>query len=434
MTDLRSFDEPAEATAFDRGRRIYVLLLLTLVYTFNFVDRQVLVILAEPIKHEFGLKDWQLGFLTGTAFALFYATLGIPIARLADRLHRVNIIVAALTIWSTMTALCGLTTNFVQLAAARIGVGVGEAGGSPPAVSLLSSYFNPRERATAMGIYSMGATVGILLGFVIGGLVNQRYGWRVAFMVAGLPGILLAVLLKWTVPDPSRENVGNSGAQGIVPPLRQTIIILWSIKTYRLLNMAVVTTGIAVYGFMVWIPIYLIRRFGLTPGEVGTAIGLIAGIAGSAGVFLGGFLADAFSKIDQRWKLRLPALTTLVFPPLILLVMSANSAKTAMMMLVPAYALALAYTGPTWAVLQTVTPAHMRAMAAAVLLFLVNLVGLGLGPQIIGIISDILPPSIGTSALRYAIGMVCSVSVAASLFYYRASNSLQTDIQAVAAQ
>jgi MFS family permease len=432
MAIVRSSDERIERSWFESGRKNYVLLLLALVYTFNYVDRQILIILAEPIRSEFGLKDWQLGFLTGTAFALFYATLGIPIARLADRGNRVNIIVAALTIWSAMTALCGAASGFVQLALARVGVGVGEAGGSPPAVSLLSSYFSPQHRSTAMAVYSVGATVGILLGFVIGGLVNQHYGWRAAFLIAGVPGLLLAVLLKSTVIDPGRTPMGDLGAPDSVPPFIQTLTILWSIKTFRLINFAAVAAAIAVYGFMVWVPIYIIRQFGLTTGEVGTAIGLIAGIAGSTGVFLGGFLADLFSKIDQRWQLRIPALTTLMFPPLILLVINASTAKAAMVLLVPAYALALAYTGPTWAVLATSAPAHMRSMAAAILLFLVNLIGLGMGPQLIGIISDIMPASMGASALRFSIAMVCSVSAVASLFYYLASKGLRTDNQSAA--
>lgn len=224
--------------------------------------------------------------------------------------------VAALTIWSAMTALCGAVNGFFQLAVAQVGVRVGEAGGSPPAISLLSSYFSSQHTSTAMAVYSVGATVGILLGFVIGGLVNQHYGWRTAFLTAGVPGLLLAALLQWTVVDPGRTPKRVPGAPDSVSPFIQTLTTLWSIKTFRLINFAAVAAAIAVYGFMVWTPIYIIRRFGLTTGEVGTATGLIAGIAGSTGVFLGGFLADRFSKNDQRWQLRIPALTTLMFPRL----------------------------------------------------------------------------------------------------------------------
>ena len=402
--------------------------MLFLVYTSNYVDRQILIILAEPIKAEFGLKDWQLGFLTGTAFALFYATLGIPIARLADRWHRVNIIAISLTIWSIMTALCAVTTNFIQLAAARIGVGIGEAGGSPPAVSLISNYFHRKQRSTAMGIYSLGPTVGILIGFVVGGWVNELYGWRVALLVVGIPGVILAVLVKLIVKEPDREIPPSLDGANSIPPLGRSLAILFSIETFRWVNLAATAAAFTIYGFMVWVPIYLIRHFGLTTGEVGTAIGLIAGFAGSAGVFLGGYMADFFSKYDNRWQMRLPALTTLIFLPLMLFVLNAATAKVAIFLLVPTYMLALAYTGPTWAILQTVSPLNMRALAAAILLFLVNFIGLGMGPQSIGILSDILQSGAGTSGLRFAIGVAGVGSLVASFCFYLASKSMKEDI------
>jgi MFS family permease len=426
---LVSDDKVASATFFG-GHKTYVLFLLFLVYTFNYVDRQVLIILAEPIKREFGLKDWQLGFLTGTAFALFYATLGIPIARVADRLNRVSIIALALSVWSGMTALCAVTSNFAQLALARVGVGVGEAGGSPPAVSLLSTYFNRGQRSTAMGIYSLGATVGILFGFVVGGLINVHYGWRAAFLAAGAPGIALAALLKWTVREPRSELLGKLGSPRSAESFGQTFRVLFSIRSYLLLNIATVAAGITVYGFMVWTPVLLIRRFALSTGEVGTAIGLIAGIAGSAGVFFGGLSADYLAKADQRRQLWAPAVTSLLFWPLIMLAVNAPTAKSAFVVLVPAYAVALAYTGPAWAVLQSVTPPHMRAMAAAVLLFLVNLIGLGMGPQLIGILSDLLRSEPAYAGLQRAIVIVCSVSLLASVFFYLTSKSLKVDLHA----
>lgn len=421
--NARTPEEGAAASLFS-GHKGPVLLLLSLVYTFNYVDRQILIILAEPIKAEFGLKDWQIGFLTGTAFALFYATLGIPIARLADRWHRVNIVAIALAVWSTMTALCALTMNFVQLAAARIGVGIGEAGGTPPAVSLLSDYFNEHQRATAMGIYQLGSTVGILIGFVAGGWINQLYGWRVAMFVVALPGILLAIAVKTMVREHARTVAVGAGA---ILPFGATIRTLLAIRTFRWVNLAAVAAGFTVYGVMVWTPVYLIREFGLTTGEVGTAVGLIAGVAGSAGVFLGGYLADAFAKQDRRWLVWLPAATTLLFVPCVLLVVNAPSARAALVLMVPTYILALAYTGPTWAALQTVSPPNMRAIAAAILLLLVNLIGLGLGPQMIGVISDLMNGNSGTTGLRHGIEFAATFSVLASLCFHLSSRSLQID-------
>jgi len=419
----------AESEPFFAGHKTYVLFICFLVYTFNYIDRQILIILAEPIKNEFGLSDSQLGFLTGTAFALFYATLGIPIAHLADRLNRVNIIAISLSIWSAMTALCAITNNFAQLAAARVGVGIGEAGGSPPASSLLSSYFSVKQRSTAMGIYALGPTVGLLLGFIVGGWVNELFGWRVALLVVGIPGLLLALVLKLTVREPKRETIAGSDSQQNVPLFKETLKTLFAITSFRWVNAGATITGFSVYGFMVWTPIYLIRQFELSTGEVGTAIGLVAGIAGSIGIFGGGFLADALSKRNIRWQMRIPAITTLIFFPLILVFLNASSAKMAIILLIPAYTVALAYTGPTWAALQSVSPPHMRAMAAAIMLFLVNLIGLGMGPQLIGIVSDILSETIGSGALRYAIGFSGTLTLLASLCYFQASRFLPGDIQ-----
>ena len=256
------------------GHRWYVLAVLFAVYTVSYLDRQILVILAEPIKREFYLKDWQLGFLTGTAFALFYATLGIPIARLADRWHRVNILAASLAIWSAMTSLCAFSASFLQLAAVRIGVGIGEAGGSPPSVSLLSSYFERHERATAMAIYSLGTTVGILCGFVIGGWVGQVYGWRAAFLVAGLPGVALSQALKLTVTEPRSRIPGGFVSHANAPGVLETVRVLASSRAGRLLNGAAVAASITFNGFMAWLPVYMIREFSLTTREVGTKIGV----------------------------------------------------------------------------------------------------------------------------------------------------------------
>ncbi len=410
------------------GHKGYVLVVLFLVYALNYVDRQILVILGQPIKLEFGLKDWQLGFLTGTAFALFYATLGLPIARIADRANRVSIIAAALAIWSGMTSLCAATASFAQLAAARVGVGVGEAGGGPPSVSLIASYFDRRQRSTAMGIYSLGPTVGILIGFVVGGWVSQRYGWRAAMLVAGLPGLALAVLVKLTVREPRVEPGAPEPVVEVLPPFGETVRTLFGTRAYTMVIIATVGAGITVYGFMVWVPAYLIREYGLSTREVGTTVGLCAGIAGSFGVFAGGWLADLLGRRNHRWYLYIPALTTIVFYPLILGVLHAGSAKLAFIFLVPAYMVALAYTGPSWAVVQTIAPPQLRAMAAAILLFLVNLIGLGIGPQVVGLLSDVFQPDRGTAGgLSLAIAIVTSVAFPASIFFYLGARALPAE-------
>lgn len=405
----------------------FVLFMCFLVYTFSFVDRQILVILAEPIKQEFELKDWQLGFLTGTAFALFYATLGIPIARLADRKSRVNIMAISLTIWSAMTALCAFTGNFLQLAAARIGVGVGEAGGGPPAVSLISGYFPQSQRGTAMGIYALGPTIGLLIGFVAGGWVNELYGWRAALLVVGLPGILLALFIKLILVEPPREATESAEDY---PSFIESVKILWVIRSYRFVIFAAAASAFVIYGFMVWAPQYLIRTFEMSTGEVGTTIGLIAGIAGSVGIFAAGYLADKLATKDKRWLMWLPAITCFLFFPLMALFVFAETATMAIIWLIPAFAIVMASTGPTWAVMQSVSPPNLRAMAAAIYLLIVNLIGLGFGPQVIGIFSDVFAKAQYENSLGYAIAIGSSGIFLASLFYYTTARTLKKDLAA----
>jgi len=421
---IEASESPHAGTVDGSGgsfRRNRVLLLLTAVYLLNYLDRQVLVILAEPIKREFALQDWQIGFLAGPAFALFYATLGIPVARMADRANRVDIIAVSLATWSAMTMLCASATSFVQLALARTGVGIGEAGGSPPAVSLLASYFPPARLSTAMSVYSSGATLGILAGFVIAGWVNAEHGWRVAMIVAGAPGIALAILVKLAVKDPRvpRELPADTDSSRSVAASFRTLM---ASSRCRWINAAAVWAAVAVYGFMGWMPAYLMRSFDVSTREVGTALGLIAGIAGSAGVFAGGWFADRAAASSARRQFLVPAVTTAMFPVVAILALQARDWTTALVWLAPAYALCLAYTGPTWAALQTAVPQHMRAMAAALLLFLVNLVGLGLGPQLVGVASDLFADA-GVDGLRSAIGGICCFSVVAAACFLRCARS-----------
>ena len=419
---------PKKADKFIGGHRSYVLFILVLVYALNIADRQIVAILAEPIKAELGLKDWQVGFLTGTAFALLYATLGIPIARLADRLHRVNIIAIALAVWSAMTMLCAVTVNFTQLALARVGVGIGEAGGSPPSVSVIADYYPRVQRSTAMGIYALGPSFGTLVGFVVGGWVNELYGWRVALLTVGMPGILLALVVKFTIREPKRE-FSTASTSNDSPGFWKVLSALWSIPTFRLVNIAAAAAAVTFYGVLIWMPPYFIRTYGLSTGEVGTALGLIAGIGGGVGAFLGGLLADKMSKKNIRWQMRVPAIAMLLLFPFLLLTISASSPLWAFVFLTPTYMMAFAYTGPTWAILQTVSPVHMRATATAIMLLIVNLVGLGVGPPVIGMISDILHSDVDASGLRYAIGITGSISLIASLIYYLASRSIKKDVK-----
>ena len=280
-------------SAYERpAYRWGVLALLTVVYSFNFIDRQLLVILQESIKTEMGLSDKQLGLLSGFSFAIFYVSFGIPIARLADQGTRRSIVAVALAVWSGMTALSGLAQNYMQLLLARIGVAVGEAGGSPPAHAIISDIFEGERRATALAIYSMGINIGVLLGFLLGGWINEFYGWRMAFIVVGLPGVALAVILRLVVAEPVRGLAeGKQFSDAAPPPFKDTLALLWSRPSFRHLSIACGLHAFITYGAGNFLPSLFLRLHEISTGELGTWLAL-ASVSGGAGTFLGGYLSD----------------------------------------------------------------------------------------------------------------------------------------------
>jgi predicted MFS family arabinose efflux permease len=281
--------------------RNYALVVLTIVYTFNFIDRQLLSILQESIKVDLSLSDSQLGLLTGFAFAMFYVTAGIPIARFADRSNRRNIVAVSVGLWSAMTALSGFAQNYAQLLAARVGVGIGEAGGSPPSHSIVSDIFPPEKRATALSFYSTGVNLGILFGFLFGGWLNEFFGWRIAFMVVGIPGILLAILVRTTVREPIRGLMENRTASETQVPFKEVISLLWKRKTFRHMAFACGLNAFAGYGTVNWLASFFIRSHGMSTGELGTWLALSTGLFGAIGILLGGILGDKLGKRDKRW-------------------------------------------------------------------------------------------------------------------------------------
>ena len=284
---------PAEdSETLTTNYRYYALAMLTFVYIFNFIDRQILVILQEDIKLELGLSDTQLGLLSGISFAIFYVTFGIPIARLADKSNRRNIVALAIGTWSFMTAVSGAAQNFFQLLLARIGVGIGEAGGSPPAHSMISDMFPAKERATALSIYSMGINFGVLIGFVLGGYVNDLLGWRWVFVVIGVPGILMALVVRFTLKEPPRGYSDNVKKVEDAPPMADVFKLLWSRRSFRHLSLAAGLHAFVGYGVGQWIGSFFIRTYELgSTGEIGFWLGIISGTAGAAGTFLGGYLS-----------------------------------------------------------------------------------------------------------------------------------------------
>ena len=413
----------AEATHY----RWTVLVILTLVYTFNFIDRQILVILQEPIKLELGLSDAQLGLLTGFSFALVYVTAGIPIAWLADRSNRRNIVAASLAFWSAMTALSGLVQNFGQLLAARLGVGIGEAGGSPPSHSMISDYFPPQNRGTALSFYSMGIYVGILFGYAAGGWIAENFGWRTAFFLVGIPGIAYALLVLWVVKEPRRGRWDEGGT----PPkssFKQTWDCLRQRPTFWWISIGCAFSAFISYGNGNFMPSFLIRSHGMSLTEVGLALGLIAGISGAVGTFLGGFLADKLGVRDVRWYLWIPMLGGLgsLLPAYYTLLGDNKTLIIAAM--VPSQILSTLYLGPCIATCHNLVSPGMRAMASAILFFVLNMIGLGLGPLTVGLLSDSFAAPFGEENLRYAMLTTLTVSIIGIFFLWRGARTLISDL------
>lgn len=396
----------ADQDAKDHRYRWLVLVVLTIVYTFNFIDRQILVILQEPIKAELGLSDAQLGILTGFSFALIYVCAGIPIAWLADRSNRRNIIAGSLALWSGMTALSGMVSSYGQLVLARLGVGLGEAGGSPPAHSMISDYFPPEQRGTALSFYTAGIYLGILFGFAGGGYIAETYGWRNAFFIVGIPGLFFAVIVLLLVREPlrGRWDLGQSARKS---SLNETMTTLKQRQAFWWIAFGCAMTSFVAYGNGNFFPSYLIRSHGFSIAEVGFALGLVSGVAGAIGTFMGGFLADRWGRKDKRWYVWIPIVgNCLAIVPMAYAIVS-KDATLVLLVLFPANILNSLYLGPSIAMCQTLVSPSMRAMASAILFFILNMIGLGLGPVVVGLLSDSFVTTFGDNNLRYA--MLCTL-------------------------
>jgi len=420
---------PAPDTEYSTAYKNFALVMLTIVYAFNFIDRQILVILQEPIKADMGLSDAQLGLLTGFAFALVYVTAGIPIAYWADRGNRRNIVSLALAVWSGMTALSGFVQNYAQLLAARVGVGIGEAGGSPPAHSMISDYFPPERRGTALSFYSMGIYFGILIGFALGGVIAQAFGWRMAFLVVGLPGVLFAVVLRFTVKEPRRGRWESQESAATRPTMRETLALLRHRPSFWYIALGCALTSYVAYGNGNFFPSFLIRSHGLSLSQVGIVLALVAGIAGAIGTFLGGYLSDRFGATDKRWYLWVPLLGLVVAIVPYFYVLLGNHTASVLATLVFVNIATTLYLGPSIAMSHALVPPAMRAVASAVLFFVLNIIGLGLGPLLTGVLSDLLRETFGDQSLRYAMVVTATVGFAAMLMFYLGARHLPADLQ-----
>jgi MFS family permease len=406
--------------------RNYVLALLTLTLAFNFVDRQILGVLLEPIGQEFDLPDSMLGLLSGIAFAAFYATCGIPIAALADRFNRRNIIVISIFTFSVMTALCGAVTSFVQLFLARVGVGVGEAGTMPASHSIISDLYPVADRPFAMSVLSAGGSIGLMLGLLIGGWVNEWYGWRMAFLVVAVPGVLIAITIAFTVKEPPREVVKKPS--GWVSETLDGIALVAKHVSVRRFVLGGALYGLSAYGIHTWMPVYYIRYHNMSTGEAGTAISIIVGVLGAVGAVLGGLLCARLSRHDIRWHAWLPAVSIAISLPLLMAMLLTENTTLALGLFVIPGLLSSVYAGPTWSMIQELVPVDRRAIAAAVYMLTFNLIGLGLGPLAVGILSDVYAPALGDQSLRWAMCTVLLVSLGGILAYARAGQSVPADL------
>lgn len=437
--DKNSEKTAAQAFSVSPRYRWYVVWLLFLVYVLNFVDRQILVILMEPIRLEFGFTDRQLGLLGGLAFALLYSTLGIPIARLADRANRVKIISISIFVWSLATALTGLARNFNQLLLARIAVGVGEAGCSPPAYSLLSDYFSREKRTTAFSIYSMGIYGGVFVGYLVGALVAEYHGWRAAFWVVGLPGLAVALLVRFSLREPPRGFADGGQVASRPPPVRAVLGGLISKPAFRHLALAAALHAFVGYGVSGFHPSFLIRSHGFSVAEVGVILSLVSAVSGVGGTWYGGYLAEWLSRRlrDVRWQLWVPGIATLVNVPVALLAYTAPGRTAVVALLFASLVFGVMYLGPTFATVQRLVTARERALGSALLLLVINLIGLGLGPWLVGAVSDVLnqwhlgqgldPVAAKGEGLRYALAIMVCINAWSFLHYMLAARTLERD-------
>lgn len=412
-----------------RGYARWVLALLTVVYMVSFVDRQILAMLVEPIKSEFGVSDTAMGFLTGFAFVVFYTAAGIPIARLADRVSRKVIIACALALWSAMTAASGLVRSFAQLALLRVLVGVGEAGGNAPSQSLIADYFPPAQRATALSVYAWGVYIGSGLAFLAGGWLVTHYDWRSALIVAGLPGLALAGLVALTVRELPRGHAEQRVADTAGLPLGEVLRYLARRRAFVLVVAGTSLQSMAGYGVLTWGPSFFARVHAWSWTEIGFTLGWIVLLGGCIGAFSGGWLADRLGAHDRRWYARLPALELGLAVPFLAGYTLAPDGPTAVWFLVPCYTLGAMYVGPMFAMVQGLAELRMRATAVAILLFFTNMVGLGLGPLAVGMLNDfVFGPVYGAQAIRYSMLVVGMFGCIASLCFWRAAAHLPREL------
>jgi MFS family permease len=408
-----------------------VLFTLTLVYTLNCLDQGLIILLLQPIKEDLHLSDSQLGFLTGIAFGLFYATVGVPIARWADRGNRATIASIAISLWGLTVMLCMFVTSYVQLVVARVAAGIGESGGLPPTYSLVGDYFpEAAERARAMAIYMLASPVSLLVSFIVGGWINERFGWRIAFLVMGIPGLLVGALVKLTVRDP-RSGAGGGGASvaRAQPRLREVMGTLWRHRSTRHLIVAFILLYTMGLGLSPWYAAFMIRNHGMGTAELGIWLGGIFGISGVAGTLLGGYVTARWFGGDERAQMRLSAVIVGSLVPCFVLFLLLPRKVEALVALTPTVILGTFISGPAFALIQRLVSDEIRATTLALVMLFANLIGMGVGPQVVGLLSDWLIPRVGDDSLRYAMLAMSSVSLWSAYHFWQVGKTVREDLE-----
>jgi len=424
MTSLRMFSD---------ARKNYVLGVLTAVFMLNYIDRGLIILLLQPIKEDLKLSDTQLGFLTGIAFGLFYATLGVPIARWADHGNRVNLTALCIALWGAVVMSCLWVGNLAQLVLARIGAAVGESGCMPPTYSLLGDFFPaPAERTRSMAVYWLGSPLAAMVSFIGGGWLNEHYGWRMTFFLMAMPGLLVAVLVKLTLREP---RIGARWARSENPnPTRASEVLanLWHQSSLRHLTIGLTLLFTLALGLAPWYAAFLMRSHGMGTAEVGLWLGLICGIGGITGILLGGYVTARWFSGDERGQMRLVAGVLATLIPCFAAFLLVPHKVGALLALAPLQIAFNFFFGPAFALLQRLVADNVRATTLAIVMLLSNLIGMGIGPQIVGILSDSLIPLFGTDSLRYAMLVISLVAVWAAYHFWRVGSTVQGDLAAVA--
>lgn len=402
------------------------LTLLFLAYALSITDRMILSVLFEPIRVEFGASDTQMGLLGGLSFALFYATLGVPIARLADQKDRRLIIVLSLGLFSLMTAMSGLASGFVMLFLLRIGVGIGEAGVNPASQSIIADYYPEQHRGTAMSILAVGAPVGMIGGFLIGGTVSEAYGWRAAMFAVGIPGLALAALMYFLLREPQRGGSGSAVVANTVQPgIKNSAVFMFKNTALRQLLIASTITGMGSYGASTWLPAFFVRVHDFSQAQVGLLMALLFGGLGAVGTLVGGKLFDVQSNKGPARGVWMIAIVQISVIPLYIAAYQVNAISFAIgLFLLPAFA-GNFFLGPTLALIQSLSPVPMRAVAAAIKMFCLNLVGLSLGPLIVGFLSDVLQPEYQERSLPIALSVLALLSIWSAVHFWLCGKALQ---------